>query len=636
MKSNFYSLLALACMIISCADFSENVTNDSNPENGMVTEFSATYEFHDSRTVIDDETGHLSWQKGDLISIFSAESFSPTCFETASNEDTATFKGQIAKSATYVGLYPYDPNSSFNLSSSSVSTTLNINQKAVVGSFDPSCFLTVGLADNQQIDFRNVCGGVRFSVSTPGITKVVFRSLEKGSALAGTVSIKVSNTEVPVATVTANRSDSVVVSCPEGFETGKHYYITTLPILLNQGFEFIFYKENTKWTSTVCYQPVEIKRSVFSTVNNADDQNSIDKIKVPVDLSVDETANCYVVSSPGYYKFLPTKGNTSKVFSGIDKVGLVWETANTSGPISEHDILSNVSFINGYIYFETPAELMDGNALIAAYNGNNVLWSWHIWCCKDFDPDETAQRYKEFDRSTYLDNKVMMDRNLGALSNSPSSPLSNGLMYQWGRKDPFMGAANRGRNDFTLMKSTHPAQTVNNWEMATSDVYATLNPNTFICARSDSESGDWKDTRDNNLWTEYTRKKSQYDPCPPGWRVPMGGRDTDYNPWAISAVNENGIEQYEFDKVNYGLYIDLDNGGKAWYPCNGYLSGETKELKMPAETAYYWCATPESSGTYVFAFRMFLKFSQDTFKAKSDEPGKRRSEGHSVRCIKDI
>ncbi|MCC8143462.1 MAG: hypothetical protein LIO97_05900 [Tannerellaceae bacterium] len=35
-----------------------------------------------------------------------------------------------------------------------------------------------------------------------------------------------------------------------------------------------------------------------------------------------------------------------------------------------------------------------------------------------------------------------MDRNLGALSSTPGNGLALGLMYQWGRKDPYPGLNN--------------------------------------------------------------------------------------------------------------------------------------------------------------------------------------------------
>ncbi|MFA5713568.1 MAG: fimbrillin family protein, partial [Bacteroidales bacterium] len=79
-----------------------------------------------------------------------------------------------------------------------------------------------------------------------------------------------------------------------------------------------------------------------------------------------------------------------------------------------------------------------GNALIAIkkaddnYNPvGDYLWSWHIWI-SDYNGEL-------FDLSNGEYNKVM-DRNLGARSGIWGHPGSMGLLYQWGRKDPFVGA----------------------------------------------------------------------------------------------------------------------------------------------------------------------------------------------------
>ena len=557
--------------------------------------------------------------------------------------DTATFKGSISgsQSGRFVGLYPHNPISSYNSESSTVTTSLDCVQTAVENSFDPKSFLSVGVANQQQIFFRNVCGGIRFTVSNTGIKRITLRSLDPGVTLTGKVDIRVSDSDIPTASAIANKSDSVVLLCPdpEGFKTNTHYYMTTLPASLTMGFEFVFYSGNSK-TSTVCHQPVEIKRSVYSTVNSADDQTSINKIKAPIDLSVGETANCYIISKAGYYKFLPTEGNFKDIpISGIESVRILWETDNTSNEISENDIIRNVRLgsADGYIYFETPETLKDGNALIAAYNGNTVKWSWHIWCCNGYDPDATAQKYKEFDRSAYLTARVMMDRNIGALSNSPESQLSNGLMYQWGRKDPFMGSADRTKA--VKMYSTHPAATVNNWETPITQNYTIQYPNTFICSQQGGNyTGDLITSGNFKYWKTHSQSKPKHDPCPAGWRVPDGGTDSDYNPWTISKrAAITNLELFDMDKVNLGAYIDLtSNGGKAWYPCNGYLQAETSDLMMSGALTYYWSATPENSGYNVYTFRITINPEGDNYRAQSDQAGKIRAEGHSVRCIKDV
>ena len=96
-------------------------------------------------------------------------------------------------------------------------------------------------------------------------------------------------------------------------------------------------------------------------------------------------------------------------------------------------IIKSVSVDGDAIRFETPEELKNGNALIAAKNEyGTILWSWHIWVCKDYDPVATAHVYNN-------NAGTMMDRNLGATSTTQNAVQSLGLMYQWGRKDPFLG-----------------------------------------------------------------------------------------------------------------------------------------------------------------------------------------------------
>ena len=70
-----------------------------------------------------------------------------------------------------------------------------------------------------------------------------------------------------------------------------------------------------------------------------------------------------------------------------------------------------------------------------------------------------------------------MDRNLGALSAAADDPLSNGLFYQWGRKDPFMGSS-----DLEIgirMESTLPLAYARNDNYVGSEKFCIANPATF-------------------------------------------------------------------------------------------------------------------------------------------------------------
>jgi hypothetical protein len=86
-----------------------------------------------------------------------------------------------------------------------------------------------------------------------------------------------------------------------------------------------------------------------------------------------------------------------------------------------------------------------GNAVIALHvgpKGNSsdpVYWSWHIWVTDDPTKEVKVIRSLSGDETVGMVN-TYMDRNLGALSNTflgEDWHRSGGLMYQWGRKDPF-------------------------------------------------------------------------------------------------------------------------------------------------------------------------------------------------------
>ena len=48
-----------------------------------------------------------------------------------------------------------------------------------------------------------------------------------------------------------------------------------------------------------------------------------------VNLSENETANCYITSKKYFYKFKPTEGNSSAIIDNISSVQVMWETKNT-------------------------------------------------------------------------------------------------------------------------------------------------------------------------------------------------------------------------------------------------------------------------------------------------------------------
>ena len=103
------------------------------------------------------------------------------------------------------------------------------------------------------------------------------------------------------------------------------------------------------------------------------------------DLGSTATANCYIVSSAGDYKFKAVKGNSSTVVGTVASVDILWETWNNAETVTANSVIAAADYDlqsggDPYVVFKTPATLHVGNALIAAKDaGDNILWSWHIW-----------------------------------------------------------------------------------------------------------------------------------------------------------------------------------------------------------------------------------------------------------------
>ena len=224
------------------------------------------------------------------------------------------------------------------------------------------------------------------------------------------------------------------------------------------------------------------------------------------DLSANGTANSYIVNKYGIYSFDATvKGNSTNKVEGTPTSAVVlWETRNTTEAITVGSVITDVTFENGRVKFTTSESVNPGNALIAVKDADGIiLWSWHIWVV-DYNP--------EIMNDVYPSGAVVMDRDLGALSNG-SDIQANGLLYQWGRKDPFMGVG--GNN---LPAATAPAKAVKYEKTSAAKgtlAYVEIIPQVMLY--SDANWKDWMYTPNNTLWSE---EKTLYDPCPSGWKVP--------------------------------------------------------------------------------------------------------------------
>lgn len=314
------------------------------------------------------------------------------------------------------------------------------------------------------------------------------------------------------------------------------------------------------------------------------------------------TANCYVVSDNGSKMpqnlIVTVKGNGEEGLMADghplqdqepnldpDDVKIIWQTAeglvtlNTDGKgntiINENGIVQfkiDLTKQNSDIKKSNYPDLQGGNALIGAFKNGKIIWTWHLWVCPDLDTDKDG--FIDEDELTACEQGwttgfgygyKFLDRYLGALTSKPGLS-SLGLLYQWGRKDPFIGAA-----------SISESQTGNRMETFNLDNYTWKNHGSDMSIDQTIENpttlinGKITGTDYSFLWgtnkgfttVRDAGNKTIYDPCPAGYRVPP----------VSSIVFNNGY--YTSEKNNY-------NSNVIWWP-----NAETSTYVPPAYTDSY-------------------------------------------------
>ncbi len=252
----------------------------------------------------------------------------------------------------------------------------------------------------------------------------------------------------------------------------------------------------------------------------------------PVRVDADGAANCYLLAPDRkgtVYAFDATRMGNSAEPTAVAGVRIVWQ--------SRPELLHRIAYDpkSGLIGVTTGSEA--GNAVVAAVDaGGAIRWSWHLWVT-DYDPQQSL-----FSTPANAHGSVwhFMDRNLGALDAWPGSIGAAGLIYQWGRKDPFPGIGSAdGAEPARYDGAGEPLPTVPEQaaQFGTLEL-AAANPHLFY--KISYKTNDWTSPSDDDLWGGVSRTKTKWDPCPAGWRVPL--------------ADEQGSSPYAF----------LTEGGATW------------------------------------------------------------------------
>lgn len=393
-------------------------------------------------------------------------------------------------------------------------------------------------------------------------------------------------------------STCLVIGVTKNMETTYHR-IDFANILSDETRDYLSLLRNHHYRVNI----VDIRGQGYTTPEEAFDSPSIETgIIVP-----QPESNSYIMALNSDKIYIPVSRANQSILGNQLSTGdvftasLVWtDNVNKISPNS------NIKSVNvegtgptGYLVVERGAA--QGNAVVAIKNSvGKILWSWHIWVTND-----TPTAIGKF-----------MDRNLGAIGNTPGAVATKGLLYQWGRKDPFPGSTALEEGGEPTIYNATGATSIAKVETKIKINFpnSVEKPATFYFGNNapydwytnvDSEA-----SRNNKLWDDGTNTKTIYDPCPEGWRVPKNGV------W-------DGLSTSNFIWGDYGRSVNTHGG---FYPAAGYRFRSNGSFYVVGSNGYYWSATVTGRDAYN------LHFTSNYFRPSYIS---NRAYGFSVRCVRD-
>lgn len=562
-----------------------------------------------------DEDGGFYWTQGDKISVWAANetkgAFQIFTLNSGAGTTSATFRGIVVGEGMELSKCAIYPAGAHKLNENIL--TVNLPEVYNLGTAlsNTNAPMIAMLGYGETISFGHMAGLMTFSFQDvpAGVCTFVLTASDKD--IAGDFEVDLDGGLATIEAAPLTTKNTVTVNFEPLSQSQDITINVPMPIGTYNGMSYslldgdgnVVAESSSKATNIVARK----KQIVMPSVKFHPTYG------VPESLTSNGFANSYIVTKAGYYNFKAKI--TGAICEGFhtDKLDIKPKSAKFLwDDVSGADVVSNVEFIDGYVTFET--EGIEGNAVIAVYDnedpdadGATILWSWHIWCT---DQPEVIS-------VTNADGHVyeFMDRNLGAVSVDPADgDATFGLVYQWGRKDPFCLVDKR--------------------DAAVSIPYSTIlvsvqSPDIFL------KGTDWTSERNDLLWgaiesngvTYYT--KTIYDPCPAGYRVAPKESMSGFDLANVKGAFDKG---YSFPTL----------GNDIWMPAGGYIIPTGSVRGNPtvynddqAYLGYYWNSDPYAPTDKEIKGGYYMKIAENEVSPARFSSEENRAFARSVRCIKE-
>lgn len=373
--------------------------------------------------------------------------------------------------------------------------------------------------------------------------------------------------------------------------------------------------------------------------------------------AIQNTANSYLISAPGYYRIPLVYGNAVKggttnessyktahtgtnVLSnfkdhlGNDITTPYINVQNASNPATQASIVwmdqqalidglsvtndGNKSFVNFHV---SAANIKNGNAVIAVKSADGtIMWSWHLWfdhsdalstiACTNHEGDNfkvtknilgyTLYKWKSTSYESPRVARMKIEQEVG--NGAKKSAYITITQSPYAEREYSTALYQFGRKDaFPGTNTLYESTFVENGGNNISIVNAIQNPGTFY-----TDGNKWgTEYRYFNLWSMQTTSqtdasktlvKTVYDPCPVGFSMPPLKTFSGVTTTGKTNTNNKDINALgDWDQGWHFYAKDSSSPSTVYYPAIGSRTANAGNLYGVKSRGYYWVGVPSST-----------------------------------------
>ena len=239
MKKLMSMALIVAMGAVACQKEGPDYADNSTPTNGDYLTFTADFVKLASKTAASfdesDNTLTLSWEEGDQVGIYSAQT--PILFKatTSGASTTLTSNVKVASASSYSAVYPYMTDAL--MEGGSLMVAVPAEQTAVADS--PKYHVAVAKTSSDALAFKNVTAAIRLNLIAENVTKIELKA-NGGENISGVAAVNTENAAIS----SLSNGTSVITLVPQAGASAINpgiYYVSVVPQTLSQGFTVTYH-----------------------------------------------------------------------------------------------------------------------------------------------------------------------------------------------------------------------------------------------------------------------------------------------------------------------------------------------------------------------------------------------------------